>query len=80
MTPISTKLAQDVCLHEHLMSLNLCHNVGDQVEFNKNLVNTLEAILLAQSLPNMVRMFVCMKDWMISKLGLVWSKSRSRKT
>ena len=51
--------------------------VGHQVKVKKNLVNTLEAIFLTQSSPYLVRMCVCMKGWVSSKLGHVGSKSRA---
>ena len=51
--------------------------VGHQVKVQKNLVNTLEAIFLAESSPNLVSMFVCMKGQMVLKLDHVGSKGRS---
>ena len=49
---------------------------GHYVKLKKNLFNTLEAILLAQSSPNFARMFVRMKARAGSKLGHVGSRSR----
>ena len=51
--------------------------VGHKVKVQKNVVNNLEAVFLAESSPNLVRMFVCMKGRMSLKLGHVGSKSRS---
>ena len=51
--------------------------VGHWVKVKKDLVNTLEDLFWAQSSPNLVRMFVCIRARMCSKLGFVESKGRS---
>ena len=51
--------------------------LGHKVNSSKNHVNTLEGIVLNQSLWNYVKMFVIICSWPNLKLGQVRSKTRS---
>ena len=78
---IVIKLGQNVCLHKQLGSFRKWvisdEKLGHQVKSQKNLVNTIETTFLTQSSSNLVRMFVYIKAWFLSKVGHFGSQTRS---